>query len=150
MLIFFNFMLSMLKKSINKIIFRNRYIKIKIKGSSMAPKFVENQTYIVDKNFRVSKLNRYQPIVFFCDIHNLYHLKRLVAFPGERVQIINRNIYVDNKKISDDIYNFSLNNLVSKNSFFCISDNSYYVGLNCDSLNNGNISNDKIIGIIVT
>ena len=58
-------MLSMLKKSINKIIFRNRYIKIKIKGSSMAPKFVENQTYIVDKNFSVSKLNRYQPIVFF-------------------------------------------------------------------------------------
>ena len=63
-------MLSMLKKTLNKLIFGNRYIKIKIKGNSMYPNFLENETYIIDKKINFSKLVRKQPIVFLCDIHS--------------------------------------------------------------------------------
>ena len=63
-------MLSMLKKTLNKLIFGNRYIKIKIKGNSMYPNFLENETYIIDKKIDFSKLVRMQPILFLCDIHD--------------------------------------------------------------------------------
>ena len=65
MLNFLNFMLSMLKKTLNKLIFRNRYIKIKIKGNSMYPNFLENETYIIDKKIDFSKLVRINQYYFY-------------------------------------------------------------------------------------
>lgn len=150
MLNFLNFMLSMLKKTLNKLIFRNRYIKIKIKGNSMYPNFLENETYIIDKKIDFSKLVRMQPILFLCDIHKIFHLKRLIAFSGEKVTIIDGKIYVENELMSDIDYGESkLSLIVSKNSFFCISDNFNSLGKNCDSITNGSISKEKIIGAIL-
>ena len=150
MLNFLNFMLSMLKKTLNKLIFRNRYIKIKIKGNSMYPNFLENETYIIDKKINFSKLVRKQPIVFLCDIHKNFHLKRLIAFSGEKVIIIDGRLYVENKLISEiDYGEIKLKITVSENSFFCISDNFNSLGKNCDSIANGSTSNKKITGTII-
>ena len=149
MLNFKKLMSTIVNNSFNIIYFKKNYIKIQIAGKSMEPNFQEGETYILRKTKNINLFERFDPIIFFCNIHNKLHLKRLLAFPDEKLTIKIGKIYIDNNYIdSFKLGTLNFNIIISKNSFFTFSDNFKTNAKNCDSLSIGPIKNSQISGKI--
>ncbi len=143
-------MSTFVKNSLYIIFFNKKFIKIRISGDSMHPNFVEGETYILKKTKSINSFNRFDPIIYFCKIHNKLHLKRLLAFSNEKLELRKGKLYIDNRFIDHHKFGYiSFNILVCENSFFTFSDNFMTYGKNCDSFSVGTMNNDVIVGRIL-
>ncbi|NMB44279.1 MAG: signal peptidase I [Clostridiales bacterium] len=123
---------------------------------SMNPTLVEDDSIIIDKfTYRLSDPKRFDVIVFLKTDkeHSYYNIKRIIGLPGETVQIKSDGIYINDKKIEEDIEvedmdNFGLASepiLLDENEYFVLGDNR---NKSEDSrfANVGNIIRDNILG----
>lgn len=77
--------------------------RTKVIGYSMEYTLKNNDQLIVDKmTYRFSDPQRFDIIVFPFDKENgVYYIKRIIGLPGETVQIIGSDIYIDGEVLSE-------------------------------------------------
>lgn len=86
--------------------------KTTVVGHSMEPTLENDDSLLVDKvSYCFGQPKRYDVIVFEPAIANVskYYVKRIIGLPGETVQIVDGEVYIDGSPLKDDvIYGFSL------------------------------------------
>ncbi len=86
--------------------------KTTVVGHSMEPTLENDDSLLVDKvSYCFGQPKRYDVIVFEPAIANVskYYVKRIIGLPGETVQIVDGEVYIDGSPLEDDvIYGFSL------------------------------------------
>ena len=143
-------MSTFVKNSLYIIFFNKKYIKIQISGKSMYPNFLEGETYILRKTKNINFFERFDPIIYFCKIHKKLHLKRLLAFSNEKIELRKGKLYINNSYIDSHKFgSLSFNIVVTENSFFTFSDNFNTKGQNCDSFSVGPINVQLLEGNIL-
>lgn len=77
--------------------------RTKVSGDSMMNTLYDGDNLIVDKiSYRLRKPKRYEIIVFpYRYQENTYYIKRIIGLPGEKVQIIDGYVYIDNEKLDE-------------------------------------------------
>ena len=95
---------------------------VKVDGKSMFPTLSGNEIMILNK---LGKIDRFDIVVVKNNNDDL--IKRVVGLPGETIEIINNNVYIDGKKI-DDIYGNGESSdyakrKLEKNEYFVLGDN---------------------------
>lgn len=81
-----------------------------IRGGSMEPVLKDNDSVIIQKiSYYWEDPGRYDIIVFPVmdrdeDGKRIYYIKRIIGLPGEIVQIIDGTVYINGKRLEDDIY----------------------------------------------
>ena len=72
-----------------------------VKGNSMEPNFQNNEYIITDKiSYRFSDPKRGDVIIFKAPINEeIDYIKRIIALPGEKIMIQNREIYVNDDRL---------------------------------------------------
>lgn len=78
--------------------------KISVMGNSMSPLLEENDTIIINKmSYLIFSPKRNDVIVFKEEgkEHNYYSIKRVIALPGEKVQIKDGKVYIDGEEFKE-------------------------------------------------
>ena len=144
---------AFIKNFINIIIFRKKYMIFKIteiNSHSMEPNFHEGEYYLVKKILDFNTIKRFDVLVHYCDIHNINHIKRVIGLPSEKVTFKDKKFFINDKFIK----NFTIPNPINlqvktdNQSFFLLSDNFSIFGKSCDSVKNGPLKKDHIIGVV--
>lgn len=122
-----------------------------VNGNSMFPTMKDGQLLIIDKISSTETYKRGDIIIFDVDGKKL--IKRLVALPGETVQIKNNDIYINDNKIEDyvdidmeDIGCLENTITLNKDEYVFLGDNR---NNSSDSRKYGPIKKEKIIGKII-
>lgn len=120
----------------------------KVSSKSMEPTFLENDSVLVLKeNFRRAKIKRYDVVVFRDMTSGRNLIKRVVGVSGDKIEIKDFGLFVNDELISNHSYFFTTEDnvsvLVSKNQYFVLGDN---VLQSRDSRHFGAINGRQIIG----
>jgi len=101
-----------------------------VRGASMEPTLHNNERLIADKiSFRFESPDRSEIIIFRPPLEiKRNYIKRIIGISGDKVEIINGEIYLNDKKLEESyIKNRSYENMpptiVPDNSFFVLGDN---------------------------
>ncbi|MBK89790.1 MAG: signal peptidase I [Chloroflexi bacterium] len=142
------------KNLLNILFFPKNYMIFKItemNSNSMEPNFHEGSYYLVKKISDFSSIKRFDVIIYFCKIHSLNHIKRVVGLPNETLNVYDNSIFVNTKKIDNISIPDSINIECKIRSieYFLLSDNIFLLGKSCDSIKNGPIKKENIIGSII-
>ena len=79
------------------------YKKFKIEGESMVSTYGEGETLLVDKTlYKFNNPERGDVIVFYDFVDNEFLVKRIIGLPGEEIEIIDGDIYIDGSLWVDD------------------------------------------------
>lgn len=129
-----------------RIFFFDTYI---ISNKSMEPTFYEgDEILLIKKNFLFNRIKNFDIIVFRRGENNL--VKRVIGHEGDRIEISNGELYLNNNLIEYEFYNFSeednLNYIIEKNQYFVLGDN---ISVSEDSRKFGLIHEDDIIGQVI-
>lgn len=97
------------------VLFTRTYVlsHVVVDGSSMCDTMYNDDNLFIEKvSYRFSKPDRYDIIVFrpYEDDSDCYYIKRVIALPGEKVQIINGKIWVNGELLDED---FGLDEYIS-------------------------------------
>lgn len=78
--------------------------RTQVSGMSMYPTLNDGDNLIVDKiSYRFQDPKRYDIIVFpYQYKENTYYIKRIIGLPGEKVQIIDGEVYIDGELLGED------------------------------------------------
>lgn len=109
-------------------------LRTNVIGNSMEPELHSNQEILINRLiYQVSTPKRGDIIAFqpSGNENAHYYIKRIVAVPGETIQIVNGYVYIDGKKFTDDgDYDkiqdpgIAINEIVLKDDeFFVLGDN---------------------------
>ena len=129
----------------------------KIQGESMEPNFHENEYLLTDKlSYRFGKPKRGDVIVFKAPPkYEDEYIKRIMAVPGDKVEIINNQLFVNKESIEEAFLpEDSVTSpgqflpegktlTVPENGYFVLGDNRNH---SLDSRSFGFIGEDKITG----
>ncbi len=75
--------------------------RTRVDGESMLPSLEHGDNLIVDKlSYRFVDPERYDIIVFPYE-KNIFYIKRIIGMPGETVQIVDGEVYVDGKLLGE-------------------------------------------------
>ncbi|BCN31319.1 signal peptidase I [Anaeromicropila herbilytica] len=130
--------------------------KVTVVGKSMENALMPADTIIVNKlAYKITKPKRYDVIVFDQSgkEHSYYNIKRVIGLPGETVQIKNGLVYIDGKKLKEEVKVKSIKDggiaddkiTLDEDEFFVLGDNrnnsedSRYANI-------GNVISDEIVG----
>ncbi len=105
-----------------------------VDGSSMESTLHNGDHLYVEKlSYRFDALNRYDIIVFYpySRDNEEYYVKRIIGLPGETIQIIDSDIYINGEIIEEDYGNEPLENpgraaepiTLSEDEYFVLGDN---------------------------
>lgn len=77
--------------------------RTKVEGSSMESTLSDGDNLIVDKiSYRFRDPERYDIVVFpYRHAENTYYIKRIIGMPGEEVQIIDGEVYIDGELLGE-------------------------------------------------
>ncbi len=80
--------------------------RTEVSGHSMEPTLQNGDNLIVDKiSYRFREPERYEIIVFpYQYKENTYYIKRIIGLPGETVQIIDGEVYINGELLADEHY----------------------------------------------
>ena len=112
----------------------------------MQPNFAQNDYLIIDEiTPRVKSYERGEVIVFK---HNSsFYIKRVIGLPGEKIEIKNNKIYINNLELSENYIHEqtrgSENIELLKNQYFVLGDNR---NASSDSRNWGYLEKEDIVG----
>lgn len=78
--------------------------RTRVTGSSMETTLSDGDNLIVDKiSYRFRDPERYDIIVFpYQYQENTYYIKRIIGMPGETIQIINGEVYIDGEILGEE------------------------------------------------
>jgi signal peptidase I len=106
-----------------------------VRGSSMQPSFHDGDRLVVDKiSYLVSDIHRFDVIVLRAPTESakgMDFIKRVIALPGETVEIRDGRVIVNNKEISGDFQPERSHDdwpphLVRQGEYFVLGDNRPY------------------------
>ena len=125
-------------------------------GSSMEPTLQDGDNLITDKiTYRLIEPKRFDIVVFpYKEITSKLLIKRIIGMPGEKVQIKNGKVYINDTELKDDVYGNALmvDEGIVGDPVVLAADEYFVLG---DNRNNsqdsrfasvGNIHRDDIIG----
>ncbi len=104
----------------------------RVDGHSMNNTLADNDLLIIEKlSYYFNEPERYDIVVFpFSD--NINYIKRIIGLPGEKLQIINGYVYINDVLLEDDIYGRSIITdpgiagqpvYIGENEYFVLGDN---------------------------
>ncbi len=124
---------------------------IQVNGDSMKTTLYDNDIMILNIiGYNLNGLKRFDIIVV--DYENEHLIKRVIGFPGEKVDYIDNTLYINGKEIKDVVNinteDFSTNELcedgiIPKNKYFVLGDNR---NISADSRTIGLIDKKDILG----
>lgn len=118
-----------------------------VKGDSMLPEFKDGQLLLINKCY--SSLERGDVIIFKHD--GSFLIKRVIGLPGETVQIIDNDIYVNDEKINDFV-SVNMNDIGLASDPVCLENDQFFVlgdnrNNSMDSRIFGAITQQQIAGV---
>lgn len=128
-----------------------------VPGDSMAPTLEADTPIMINRlSYFRSGPDRFDVIVFKQEgeEHNYYHVKRVIGLPGEKIQIINGIVYVNDKPLEEvvrDLPKIHLSGLATE-PIILDSDEYFVLGDNRNKsedsrfANIGNVTKEQIIG----
>lgn len=126
------------------IIFCGRFIfqLTVVNGNSMYPTLKNHQVYLLNKTQK--NYNRNEIIVFKSEQLGKHLIKRVIGLPGETVQIIDGEVYINKEKLSE-IKNFDImeNPGIFANAY-TLKENEYFVLGD----NRNHSSDSRVIGAV--
>ena len=134
-----------------------RYVgqKTVVDGSSMSPTLEDGDVLIVDKlSYRLREPERFDVVVFqYLYKEDSYYIKRIIGLPGETVQIIDGEIYIDGALLEEDFGNASMTNPGRANQPITLGPDEYFVlgdnrNISSDSRDPSvaNVAREQIVG----
>lgn len=124
-------------------------------GESMEPSLYNGQKILINRfAYKLAKPKNGDVIVFFPNGNENahYYVKRVVAVPGQTVQVVDGILYVDEEPYEEQEYDLIASPGIAENEVV-LGDGEYFVmGDNCNSsedsrsANIGPVSKDTIIG----
>lgn len=126
-----------------------------VQGASMEPNFQNGNYLIVDiLSSRRGLIERGDIIVFrYPQDPSLYHIKRVIGLPGDRVSILNRRVFINGDIITEEyIPSYVFTDPISYTDLQLMDDQYFIMGDNrsssLDSRAWGPLDKDNIIGIV--
>lgn len=117
-----------------------------VDGSSMNDTLQNGDNLVVDKiSYRFTDIDRFDIVVFkYHDDPHIFYIKRIIGLPGEKVQIIGDDIYI-NGEILEESYGLEpMSYAGTAASEITLGDDEYFVlG---DNRNNSSDSRDPSVG----
>ena len=125
-------------------------------GSSMEPTLQDGDNLITDKiTYRLIEPKRYDIVVFpYKENTSKLLIKRIIGMPGEKVQIKNGKVYINDTELKDDVYGNALMVdegivgdpvVLAADEYFVLGDNRNH-SQDSRFASVGNIHRDDIIG----
>lgn len=109
------------------------FMLVQVPSASMEPTIHLGSRLLVLKSSTASTAyQRNDVVVFSLPTHSFNLVKRIIALPGEKIQIYGGKVYINNVELQEDIKtsmdeNFSCNALfVPEESYFVMGDNRNY------------------------
>lgn len=117
-----------------------------INGNSMNDTFYNNDVVLIKKFNKT--ISRYDIVVINAKEPGLKKsiIKRVIGLPGEEIQIKNGVVYINNKKLQDDVVNEYIEDGGIANKIFKLEEDEYFVlG---DNRNNSEDSRSEWLGSV--
>lgn len=139
------------------VLFIYQYVgqQVEVKGSSMETTLSDKDRLILEKlSYRFGEPERYDIVVFrpYEEDKELYYIKRIIGLPGEKIQIIDDNIYINDVLLEEDYGYEPMEDpgvaevaiILGEDEYFVLGDNRNHT---TDSRYEvGNVKKDAIIG----
>lgn len=122
--------------------------RTRVTGSSMETTLSDGDNLIVDKiSYRFRDPERYDIIVFpYQYQENTYYIKRIIGMPGETVQIINGEVYIDGEALGEDYGTEVMQDAGIAEAPLTLGEDEYFVlG---DNRNHSMDSRDSRVGVL--
>ncbi len=124
-----------------------------VSGSSMLPTLTDDETVLIKRNVSVEEIHRGDIIVFHSPLNpDKLLIKRVIAIGGDKVAILNGNVYVNGMLLREPYLNGIKSHetipllRVPKNSFFVLGDNRV---ISSDSREFGCVGFKEVYGKLV-
>lgn len=129
-----------------RIFFFDTYI---VTNKSMSPTLDEgDEILLIKKSFILNRIKNFDIIVFRMGENNL--VKRVIGKEGDRIEIINGEIYLNNNLLKYEYYNFeekdNISYTIGHKQYFVLGDNVF---VSEDSRSFGLINESYIIGQVI-
>ena len=129
-----------------RIFFFDTYI---VTNKSMSPTLDEgDEILLIKKSFILNRIKNFDIIVFRMGENNL--VKRVIGKEGDRIEIINGEIYLNNNLLKYEYYNFeekdNISYTIGHKQYFVLGDNVF---VSEDSRSFGFINESDIIGRVI-
>lgn len=121
----------------------------RVKGDSMRPNFVDGELLLTEKvTYRIYKPQRGDVVVFRAPTaRKVDFIKRIVALPGERVEVEDGRVYINDERLNESYETQEtggdISITLSENQYFVLGDNR---GSSSDSRSFGPIFKSSIRG----
>ena len=123
--------------------------RTEVSGHSMEPTLQHGDNLIVDKiSYRFREPERYEIIVFpYQYKENTYYIKRIIGLPGETVEIIDGEVYINGELLADEHYGkeVMLDPGIAAESITLGDDEYFVLG---DNRNHSSDSRDPSVGVL--
>jgi len=131
----------------------------RVLGASMEPTLTEDQRLIIDRvSYKIASPKRFDIVAVKFPQEEAYWVKRIIGLPGERIDYINGQLYVDGNRVSEPFLgtgvstdNFSTSQLfpeggakIPKGQYLVLGDNR---GNSKDGRMLGTLGKDDILGV---
>lgn len=123
-------------------------------GDSMEPALYSGQEILINRFvYRLSSPKRGDVVVFLPNgnQNTHYYVKRIIALPGETIQIINGRVYIDGELLEEENFDKMIDPGIAGNEITLESDDYFVLGDNRNSSEDsrsGNIGTIKKANII--
>lgn len=125
---------------------------LRVAGESMEPALGNNDAVLIDKLNKYWRLPTRGDIILFRDDAGVHCLKRVIGLPGERVEIVNGQVFIDSCPLDESAYVLSPTGdqdmlIVPGNCVYVLGDNRAFVyDSRLESV--GCVAYDEIIGAL--
>ena len=123
--------------------------RTQVSGHSMEPTLQHGDNLIVDKiSYRFREPKRYEIIVFpYAYKENTYYIKRIIGLPGETIQVIDGQVYINGEVLADEHYGkeVMLDPGIAGEPITLGADEYFVLG---DNLNHSSDSRDPSVGVL--
>lgn len=122
--------------------------RTRVSGSSMETTLSDGDNLIVDKiSYRFEEPKRYEIIVFpYQYEENTYYIKRIIGLPGETVQVMDGEVYINGRKLNENYGNEAMQDSGIAEEPITLGEDEYFVlG---DNRNHSADSRDASVGVL--